>query len=433
MLSSKLSIGAQKPAKKPPIDAEPLICKIPVLQNALKILDASCTEDKCDFQKLREIELDRRNLIGILGNRYIGLIHVFFPIGKFGIIESYNWKSVSAQLIEKYHSKYYTAYIVGRASEVGFRFDNATLSKNRALHVLEEMKQQFTLNNVQNIVLKPVWFGRDILQLNQDEADMLNIPKIDYQNPKNPADIKILNQSVQILFMPCQRTLAIQKTVIDSNQVPIDTKPASRQAASSLRDPATIRRPSQSSTHPADASPGKQPPIAAQTPAGADGAAKRIAADTSASKQPNHDTPNLQGHESDNYSPSPENCIVYKKGSRFLSFTYKHNAHGACLATPNNAKNNCVRWCLQKKLKAYLKLANLDGIVLSSCIDPFGLLDFLCPEEFCRGLYDHHVNCYQECHCRDSFISYPLFWSMCEVPFPGFLVGKSIEWWNQCT
>ena len=132
------------------------------------------------------------------------------------------------------------------------------------------------------------------------------------------------------------------------------------------------------------------------------------------------------------YVPSEENCRLYKVGSRYLTFTYEYNAYAACRRTPNDKKNNCVRLCLQNRLKSYLSQASEDGAVISSCLDPFGVLDFLCPDSFCRALYNQHVDCYKACQCHDEFIGYPWFWFMCEMPFPGAFVEGTIGAFNQC-
>jgi hypothetical protein len=135
-----------------------------------------------------------------------------------------------------------------------------------------------------------------------------------------------------------------------------------------------------------------------------------------------------------NYEPSTNNCEVYQNGlaSRFLTWTYRHNATCACENTPNDPKNNCIRKCLQVKMNAFLRGLNRSGAVIGSCIDPFGLLNFACPEPYCRSLYNHHVDCYRECCCDNDFIGYPAFWFMCEAPYPCFFVSWTIGQFNSC-
>src|SRR5260370_823142 len=142
--------------------------------------------------------------------------------------------------------------------------------------------------------------------------------------------------------------------------------------------------------------------------------------------QPRYDT---------GYSPSPANCSLYNSpfARRWLTYTYRHNAECACEETPNNPKNNCVRKCLQTKLSSFLSGLSSSGAVVGSCIDPFGILNPVCPEPYCSPIYDHHVDCYRECCCNDPFINYPTFLTMCEAPFfPCSFVGGTISWFNAC-
>jgi len=134
------------------------------------------------------------------------------------------------------------------------------------------------------------------------------------------------------------------------------------------------------------------------------------------------------------YGPTSSNCSAYQTGkpTRFLTWTYRHNATCACENTPDDPKNNCVRKCLQVKMAAFLDRMDLMGAAIGSCIDPLGLLDFTCPEPFCSDLYDHHVECYEECCCDNDFIAYPAFWFMCEAPYPCFFVSWTISQFNAC-
>lgn len=134
------------------------------------------------------------------------------------------------------------------------------------------------------------------------------------------------------------------------------------------------------------------------------------------------------------YGPTSSNCRAYQSGkaTRFLTWTYRHNATCACENTPNDPKNNCVRKCLQVKMANFLDRMDLMGAAIGSCIDPLGLLDFACPEPFCSDLHDHHVECYEECCCDNDFIGYPAFWFMCEAPYPCFFVAWTIGQFNAC-
>jgi hypothetical protein len=134
------------------------------------------------------------------------------------------------------------------------------------------------------------------------------------------------------------------------------------------------------------------------------------------------------------YGPNRSNCAAYQSSMarRFLTWTYRHNATCACENTPNDTKNNCVRKCLQVKLAAFLTHLGPSGAVIGTCLDPIGLLDFTCPEPYCRSLYNHHVECYRECCCENEFIGYPFFWFMCEAPYPCSFVVWTINTYNPC-
>lgn len=134
------------------------------------------------------------------------------------------------------------------------------------------------------------------------------------------------------------------------------------------------------------------------------------------------------------YAPNSGNCAPYQgtMAKSFLTWTYRHNAMCACMNTPNDPKNNCIRKCLQVKMNAFLASLSRLGAVIGTCIDPIGILDFSCPEPYCRDLYDQHVECYKACCCENDFIGYPCFWFMCEAPYPCFFVAYTIRKTNAC-
>lgn len=134
------------------------------------------------------------------------------------------------------------------------------------------------------------------------------------------------------------------------------------------------------------------------------------------------------------YWPSQTNCEHYNSplAKEWLTWRYRHNATCACENTPDDPKNNCVRKCLQAKMTGFLLRQSKSGGAIGTCIDPFGVLDPLCPEPFCRDLYRHHVECYKECCCKKDFIAYPAFLTMCQQPFPCSFVGGMIKIFNSC-
>lgn len=134
------------------------------------------------------------------------------------------------------------------------------------------------------------------------------------------------------------------------------------------------------------------------------------------------------------FAPSSSNCAFYQSpiARRFLTFTYRNNAACACENTPDDPKNNCVRACLQDELRSFLGFLNRSGAAIGACIDPLGILNPICPEPFCSQIHRQHVDCFRDCCCDAQFINFPVFATMCQVPFPCSFVGTSIEVFNAC-
>lgn len=127
------------------------------------------------------------------------------------------------------------------------------------------------------------------------------------------------------------------------------------------------------------------------------------------------------------YGPSSTHCAVYQSplARTWFTYSYRNNAECACLNTPNEPHNNCVRKCLQEKMRAHLAWLNRMGAALPWTFP--GEADPLC-----HDMWEQHVECYRECGCANEFINYPVFSVMCRSPFPCFVVGGSIEWFNAC-
>jgi Domain of unknown function (DUF4157) len=118
------------------------------------------------------------------------------------------------------------------------------------------------------------------------------------------------------------------------------------------------------------------------------------------------------------YEPNFANCIPYHLATKYFNKAYANNAYCACTHTPNDPHNNCVRKCLQEKMRMFLGQYAKDlqeGTFL-----------------WCHSIWKHHKECYRECHCDNSFIDYLVFRSMCNDPFPCKAVGLSIAVFNKC-
>lgn len=130
------------------------------------------------------------------------------------------------------------------------------------------------------------------------------------------------------------------------------------------------------------------------------------------------------------YAPSPSNCAAYSRGEveDYLGTYYQSNAGSACLVTPNEGHNNCVRKCLQTKLADFLTEMKTQGRARAS-------ESRLPPDEGkgrCRALWNHHVQCYRECGCQNPFVDFRYFYSMCDQPFGAGFIRWSIGRYNPC-
>jgi hypothetical protein len=127
------------------------------------------------------------------------------------------------------------------------------------------------------------------------------------------------------------------------------------------------------------------------------------------------------------FGPSSDHCAIYQSplAETWFTFSYRHNARCACQQTPDEPHNNCVRKCLQVKMRSLLSSLDKSGAALPMTF-PFEA-DPMCPD-----MWRQHVQCYKECGCANSFINYPIFSTMCRMPFPCFFVQGSIDWFNSC-
>jgi hypothetical protein len=128
-----------------------------------------------------------------------------------------------------------------------------------------------------------------------------------------------------------------------------------------------------------------------------------------------------------NYGPSEENCAIYQSSlaKRWFTYSYRNNAECACLRTPDEPHNNCVRKCLQVKMRTHLEEQDRMGRALPLTFP-------LEADPMCYDMWEQHVECYRECGCDNEFINYPVFSTMCRAPFPCAVVSGSIDWFNAC-
>jgi hypothetical protein len=119
------------------------------------------------------------------------------------------------------------------------------------------------------------------------------------------------------------------------------------------------------------------------------------------------------------YGPTAANCDHYLTMRDWLSPAYAHNAYCACIQTPDEPHNNCVRKCL--KTKAWMFVFEHRNDLRT------GRLAWWCP-----NIWIQHRECYQECGCDHTFIDYLGFMIMCEQEMSCGATGLAIGLLNQC-
>ncbi len=118
------------------------------------------------------------------------------------------------------------------------------------------------------------------------------------------------------------------------------------------------------------------------------------------------------------YNPRGLNCATYLLASKYLGDAFANNAFCACTHTPDEPHNNCVRKCLQEKLRVFLA-ANAKDLQAGRFI-------------WCPSIWKHHRDCYRECGCDNQFVSYLAFRLMCADSYRCPAVGLSIAIFNPC-
>ncbi len=119
-----------------------------------------------------------------------------------------------------------------------------------------------------------------------------------------------------------------------------------------------------------------------------------------------------------NYKPDGLNCATYLFSSKYLGEEFANNAFCACTHTPDEPHNNCVRKCLQEKLRVFLA-RNAKELEEGRFI-------------WCPSIWKHHRDCYKECGCDHSFIDFVGFLPVCTTKFSCAAVGLSIAVFNPC-
>lgn len=182
------------------------ICADQELIKAINIIHEACTDvGGCNFYTLRELDerVDRASLLTALRSPYLYPVHLFFPEGKYQLTDIFDWRITKKAQLDTLASipnpREAAVYIIGRASFTGDVATNRELSRRRMESVMSYLKRDL---GVECAYFKGGWTGKEILQLNDSDARLLNLSPGDFRS-----DSKILNQAVHVFVFPCARSL----------------------------------------------------------------------------------------------------------------------------------------------------------------------------------------------------------------------------------
>jgi hypothetical protein len=186
-------------------NGRPRVCTNVELVKAIRIIDGACTDLSCDFTKLKELDarVDKSTLLAALRDPFLQPVHIFFPRGKSDLDQAFDWRTKKEDQLKSIKFINDPAnsivYVIGRASTTGSRDTNITLSRERMRVVMNYIK--YTLG-VKCHAFHGGWLGREILQLNESDARLLNLEPDDFRE-----DWLVLNQSVHVFVFPCADVL----------------------------------------------------------------------------------------------------------------------------------------------------------------------------------------------------------------------------------
>jgi hypothetical protein len=125
------------------------------------------------------------------------------------------------------------------------------------------------------------------------------------------------------------------------------------------------------------------------------------------------------------FGPSEDHCAAYSTDlvRDILGPVYSHNAHCACLVTPDEPHNNCVRHCLQDKM--WILLANEYRNRKPN--DPPMDITIACLQ-----IWKDHRDCYHDCGCASEFIDFPAFYAVCNITLSCAVNSAAINLGNRC-
>ncbi len=180
----------------------PDICLNRELLEVIRTIDDACPKARgCNFLVLEELDdgVKKEHLLNALRNPWLQAVHLFFPANHAKVGDAFDWGTVkrtqlaSIKALDRPENA--VVYVLGRASITGNIDHNRTLSRDRMRNVMNYMKHDLGVNCSG---FRGAWFGKEVLQLDLSDAQMLNVASSDYRS-----DPLVLNQSVHVFMYPC--------------------------------------------------------------------------------------------------------------------------------------------------------------------------------------------------------------------------------------
>jgi hypothetical protein len=184
---------------------DPRVCGNEELLRAMRIIDAACDTITCNFTTLKELNanVQKRQLLYALRDPYLQPVHVFFPMNETDVHRAFDWSTTKREQLATLQfiddPEQSIIYVIGRASTTGDHDINVRMSRERMRSVMKYLQEEL---RVKCHNFHGGWLGREILQLNESDAEFLHIYPNDYRR-----DTYILNQSVEIFVYPCKKSL----------------------------------------------------------------------------------------------------------------------------------------------------------------------------------------------------------------------------------
>lgn len=178
------------------------VCDNAALKEVFDLISTACRTGECDPKILAQLDsrVNRGQLLGILRNRELSGVHLFFPSNRDEVTNIFDWTVSKSQQLESLRyavsrPEETVVYVVGKASTTGTFEHNRQLSRERARSVGAWIQSNIRLPFHH---IHYAWTGEEYLQFNFSDARSLNLEPQDFRS-----DDLILNQAVHVFIYPC--------------------------------------------------------------------------------------------------------------------------------------------------------------------------------------------------------------------------------------